>query len=252
MASRPSGDDAVSLEGLTVRCPEKVILDGVNLRIPFGEVCGLLGPNGSGKTTLLRVIAGLLKPNRGTATVLGKEVPARADAVRRLVGYVSERDGLYDELRVRDHLEHAARLAFPRDRSRQVARLRAVSELLGLEEVLDEWCGSLSAGFRKRAALARAVLGEPKLVLLDEVTNELDSTARVAFLLWLLEWQRVRPERTVIFATHVLGDALLVCDRFVVLGSGKVVASVTRADVESPEGDERGLEETLLMFLRRT
>lgn len=250
-SSRNAADQAVVLEGITVACPGKLILDAIDLRVPLGCICGLLGPNGAGKTSLVRLIAGLLKPGQGRAIVLGMEIPARADAVRRLIGYVPERDGLYDEMRVRDQLEHVARLVLPHDRQRRQAQLREVIRILALDEVLDEWCGSLSAGFRKRVALARALLGEPKLVLLDEVTNELDPLARVDFLTWLREWQRERPDRTVIFATHVLSDALVVCDRFVVLGRGKVIASVTRDELKTPEGDERKLEEALRTLLVR-
>jgi len=250
-SSRNAADQAVVLEAITVACPGKLILDAIDLRVPLGCICGLLGPNGAGKTSLLRLIAGLLKPGQGRAIVLGMEIPAREDAVRRLIGYVPERDGLYDEMRARDHLEHVARLVLPHDRQRRQAQLREVIRILALDEVLDEWCGSLSAGFRKRVALARTLLGEPKLLLLDEVTNELDPLARVDFLTWLREWQRARPDRTVIFATHVLGDALVVCDRFVVLGRGKVIASVTRDELKTPEGDERKLEEALRTLLVR-
>jgi heme ABC exporter ATP-binding subunit CcmA len=192
-------------------------LDGVTISLEDG-VFGLFGPNGSGKSTLLKVVAGLLRPTAGEVTVHGQVPRARAEAVRRVIGYVGHDTGLYPELTVAENLELFSRLyGCPASRAREV--------LAGLG--LDEWkaapAGALSAGLKRRAAVARATLHNPAVLLLDEPYANLDDEAAELVSGMVKHWQE--PGRVAIIATHGAKIVKRFASGGVILKQGRVVMS---------------------------
>ncbi len=200
-------EPAVELENLERRYGERIALEGVSVRLEPGQTLAVLGANGAGKSTLLRVLATLLRPHGGTARVLGARLPGEAIAVRGRIGYVGHEPLLYRELTGRENLRFHARLH--RAGHGRVEELLAAT---GMERRADEPVADLSKGMRQRLAVARAVLGDPPLLLLDEPRANLDPVAAE-----LLEPLVGRASgRTRVLVTHDVEQALAETD--VVLG----------------------------------
>ena len=198
-------------------------LQDVNLHVGHGQALGLLGTNGAGKTTLLKILATLILPNAGRVRVHGWDVEADADRVRRLVGYVSgDERSFYWRLTGRQNLEFFAAFAgLPRPTTR--ARIDALAVRLGLD-ALDRRFATYSTGMRHRLAIARALLCEPAVVLLDEPTRSLDPLAR-ADVHRLIRSELLETRGcTIVLATHDLPEAQTLCDRLAILHRGRLVA----------------------------
>ena len=163
---------AIELDGLERRYGERVALAGVSVRVESGQTLAVLGGNGAGKTTLLRVLAGLLRPHGGTARVLGAELPGERWRLPGRVGYLGHEPLLYRELSARENLDYHARL-----HRADPARVTALLEAVGMERRADDPVRDLSRGMVQRVAVARAVLHEPELLLLDEPRANLDAAA---------------------------------------------------------------------------
>jgi ABC-2 type transport system ATP-binding protein len=227
-----TGRPPASLEvsNLTFRYPGSAdpALRDVGFRVAPGERVGLLGPNGAGKSTLMRILCGYLPVPRGRDTVVqvaGLSVASHSLAVRELVGYLPEQVPLYQELRVREHLEFRATVKrIPRrQRGDEIARVVALS---GLEGMLETPIGRLSRGYRQRVGLADALLGSPPLVVLDEPTVGLDPNQVQAIRAML---KNLGGSQTLIFSSHILAEVEALCDRIVILSRGRVVADETVA-----------------------
>src|SRR5690606_9103818 len=213
---------------LTFRYPGSVdpALRDVAFRVSAGERVGLLGPNGAGKSTLMRILCGYLPVPRGlpgrdtVVQVAGLSVETASLAVRELVGYLPEQVPLYQELRVREHLEFRATVKRIRRRLRgpEIAR---VVELSGLEGMLETPIGRLSRGYRQRVGIADALLGSPPLVVLDEPTVGLDPN-QVQGIRTMLK--NLGGSQTLIFSSHILAEVEALCDRIIILSRGRVVA----------------------------
>jgi ABC-2 type transport system ATP-binding protein len=204
--------------------PSPVIAD-VSLDVHAGEFVGLLGPNGAGKTTLLKILATLIVPDRGTATVVGHDVVGDPAAVRRVIAPVLANErSLYWRLSARENLElFAALLQIPgRDSATRVSN---VLEVVGLMDAGRKMVGQFSAGMMQRLLVARALLGQPRVLLLDEPTRSLDPSAAHAFRSFLREELGMRRGCAVLVATHRTEEAFDLCDRVVVLNRGRVAAS---------------------------
>jgi ABC-2 type transport system ATP-binding protein len=222
------GPPAIELEALrrvyrARGAPEVVALDGVALHVSHGEVHGLLGPNGAGKTTLVKILATVLLPTAGTARVLGHDVVADTAAVRRLVGIVfGGEQGLYTRLTARQTLRYWATLyRLPPGVGRQRAEL--LLERVGLAERADDRVETYSRGMRQRLHLARGLIGDPKVVFLDEPTSGMDPVAAQEFRTLLGE---LRAEgRTILLATHDMTEAERVCDRVTLIDHGRIIAT---------------------------
>jgi heme exporter protein A len=202
-------------------------LRGLNLRVGRGERLALVGPNGSGKSTLVRVLATLLRPSAGTVRLAGLDVQKQALEVRRLVGVVCHQGFLYGELTALENLEFYGRLyglPHPGDQARHQLRL------VGLEEQADALSRDLSRGMQQRLALARALLHDPPILLLDEPDTGLDQRW-IAFLVDLLA-ESARQGRTVLVITHNLEHSLNLADRVAVLNGGKVVFAAKRDELD--------------------
>jgi ABC-2 type transport system ATP-binding protein len=202
-----------------------VALDGAELRISHGEIHGLLGPNGAGKTTLCKILATVLLPTAGSASVLGHDVVTEVKAVRPLVGLVlgGER-GLYTRLTARQNLRYWAALYRLRDRQAR-ARTEELLERFGLGELGDERVERFSRGMKQRLHLARGLIGDPQVLLFDEPTTGMDPVAAHEFRGLVGE---LRGEgRTLLLTTHNMAEAESVCDRVTMIDRGRILATET-------------------------
>ena len=219
-------------------------VDGVDLRVAEGEVFGLLGPNGAGKTTTMRMLATLLEPTSGTATILGHDLVREARNIRRRLGAVlSGERSLYWKLTARENLEYFAAL-YHVPPGETAARIAQILEQVHLTDRADDYVEKFSTGMRQRLVLARALLPAPSLLLLDEPTVGLDPQAARDLRERVLE---LRDEgRTVLLTTHYMEEADQLCDRIAIVDHGKVVA------LDTPEGLKRGLHASEVVRLELT
>ncbi|HVM13342.1 MAG TPA: ABC transporter ATP-binding protein [Egibacteraceae bacterium] len=222
------GEWAVVCEDLTRDFGGARALDGVTLTVPRGTVFGFIGPNGAGKTTTIRLLLGLIAPTSGRVRVLGRDLPAAGADVRRRTGTVLEDHGLYEGLSVRASLEFAAG-SFGLDRVAAAERVEQVVDALGLADRLDERPQHLSRGIRQRMAVARALVGRPELLVLDEPTNGLDAAAAAGLRREVLDL--VTGGTTVFLTTHLLAEAERLCDLVTVVKQGRVIASGTPTEL---------------------
>lgn len=211
----------IEARGLTKTFGAVHAVRDLDLRVGAGEVFGLLGPNGAGKTTTLRVLATLVRPDAGSATVGGRDVLREAEEVRRLIGVVNGGMGLYDRLTGREVLHYFGRLYGLRRRAIE-ARIAELDDLLDLGETLSRRCGGFSTGMKQKIVIARAVLHDPPVIFFDEATSGLDVMARRA----VLDFVRRYPgeNRAVLYSTHVMGEVEELCDRVAILYRGRKIA----------------------------
>ncbi|HEX2690147.1 MAG TPA: ABC transporter ATP-binding protein [Kofleriaceae bacterium] len=203
---------------------------GIDLDVNAGEIVGLLGPNGAGKTTTQRMLATLLVPTAGEATVAGKDLRRDPVGVRRQLGYVSQSGGTNPAAKVDEELVTQAQLY---GMSRTAARVRAIElrEMLDLAELGDRLIKTLSGGQRRRLDIALGLMHDPRLVFLDEPSTGLDPQTRAN--LWAhIRALRDRREATILLTTHYLEEADALCDRIMIMDGGKIVASGTPAELK--------------------
>lgn len=213
-------------------------VDGVSFVVQPGEMVGLLGGNGAGKTTTMRILATLLKPTAGTASIAGHDVRIEPLAVRRRLGYVSATTGVPDRLTPREVLDSYGRL-HGLSRDRRADRIDSLTATLDLGGFIDRPCGRLSSGQRQRVSLARALVHDPPVLVLDEPTSALDVLGS-RDLLALLDRLRIEG-RTILLSTHRLHEIERRCDRFLVISGGRILAEGTRESLVA--GRQGGLEE---------
>ena len=222
-----------------------VAVEDLSLSVTGGEVYGLLGPNGAGKTTTLRMVLGLLEPTRGDASILGRSVSTEPMMVKRQIGLVSASAGLYQWLTPREMLHYFA-TAYGLSASRIQERTETLTELMDLGRFLDRRCATLSTGQKQRVNLARALVHDPPVVLLDEPTRGLDVVgSQVVFeYAALLRSQG----KAIVVSTHQLDEAERLCDRFGLLHRGRLRYEGTLPELTEQTG--RGsLVQMFLMLL---
>ncbi len=219
---------AIETVGLTRSFPSGVALDHLDLSLATGQVLALLGPNGAGKTTTVRLLNGVLRPDEGSATVLGLDPVRDGEDVRRRTGVLTENAGLDERLTARENLEFTARI---RGMDKVSARHRSdeLLERFGVAERADDLTQGFSTGQRKRVALARALLHDPELLFLDEPTSGLDPSGTREVI--ALIHQMAREGRTIVIATHFLGEAGRLATHMAVLHRGKLHAYGRPADL---------------------
>jgi len=221
---------AIDVRGLTKRYAGRAVVDDVSLQVAEGRICGFLGPNGSGKTTTIRMLCGLLIPDAGEGSCLGFDLKRERDAIRREVGYMTQKFGLYEDLSIRENLDFIARLYELADRRAAVDR---TLERLGLGARRDQLAGTLSGGWKQRLALAACLMHDPKLLLLDEPTAGVDPKARRDF--WDEIHALARDGITVLVSTHYMDEAER-CHELVYIANGKVLARGTEQQIIAQAG----------------
>jgi len=213
-------ETVIQVENLVKKFGDFVAVDGISFEVHPGEVVGYLGPNGSGKTTTIRMLLGLLRPTAGRAAVLGFDVDREAESIRPLVGYMSQKAALYDELTVAENLAFYAGL-YGLSAATQRLRQREVLAMVGLSDKVTERAGQISTGWRQRLALAIALVHEPRLIFLDEPTSGVDPAARRDF--WDLIDALAQGGTTVFVSTHFMDEAEY-CGRLGIMNTGRLLA----------------------------
>ena len=218
----------VEAHGLVKRYPGTLAVGGVDLEIPAGEIFGLVGPNGAGKTTMLRMLATLLLPTSGDALIAGESVTRNPQAVRRVIGYMPDSFGVYDDMKVWEYLDFFGRCygLGPARRKRMIGDLL---ELVDLAAKRDAYVLSLSRGMQQRLCLAHALVHDPQVLLLDEPASGLDPRARVELRELLRELRTLG--KTIVISSHILPELEELCTSVAIVDRGRVLASGTIADI---------------------
>ncbi|MEW6462809.1 MAG: ABC transporter ATP-binding protein [Pseudomonadota bacterium] len=213
--------------GLSKRFGDLTAVDGLDLRVERAEVFGFLGPNGCGKSTTIRMLCGLLLPSAGEIEVLGYRIPQDAEALKRRIGYMTQKFSLYEDLTVAENLDFLASIqGLGRARARR--RVAELLERYWLGDLRDRLSGTLSGGQKQRLALAGAVLHEPDLLLLDEPTSAVDPQSRREF--WDSLFELAEAGTTLLVSTHYMDEAER-CTRLGILDSGRLVADGSPAEL---------------------
>ena len=233
MSNGNDGDYAVRLRGVTKSFGRTPVLRGIDLDVPTGQVLSLLGPNGSGKTTLINILATLARADAGQVHVGGMALEKNGSRIRREIGVVTHDPLLYDDLTARENLRFTCQM-FGLDRIDE--RIERVAGLVGMTSRLDQRSGTMSHGMKKRFSIARSLLHDPSVLLMDEPDSGLDQEALALLDALITEGSNTR--RTVIMATHNLDRAIALGDRVAILANGRVVYHESASDV-----DERSARE---------
>lgn len=220
-------------------------VDAVSFQANDGQITGLLGPNGAGKTTTMRMLYTLMKPDRGQVMVDGVDASADPVTVRRSLGVLPDARGVYKRLTARENIAYFGEL-HGLSREQIAARTQALSQALDMDDILDRQTEGFSQGQRTKTAIARALVHDPRNVILDEPTNGLDVMTTRAMRGFL---RQLRDEgRCVIFSSHIMQEVAALCDRIVVIAKGRVVAAGTADDLRAQVGEDN-LEEAFVKII---
>lgn len=229
----------IEVSHLTKKYGHRLAVEDVSFAVADGGIYGLLGPNGAGKSTIMNILTGYLSATSGQVTVAGHPLPEEADAAKKCVGYLPEQPPLYPEMTVQEYLDFAAELKGVKKAERK-EQVRSAARRTGLEKVLSRLIRSLSKGYRQRVGIAQALLGSPKLIILDEPTVGLDP-AQVIEIRKLI--RELGQAHTVILSSHILSEVQAVCQQVLILSKGRLAASGSLQDLTA---DGRSLEEVFL------
>jgi ABC-2 type transport system ATP-binding protein len=220
----PPKPAALSTVNLTKRYGSLTALDQLTLDLEAGDIFGFIGPNGAGKSTTMKILAGLLEPTSGSARVLGQDVTVNGELVRRKVGYMPDFIGVYEDLKVSEYLEFfASAYGLPRKQRRKV--VEDVLELTDLKYKRDAFVDSLSRGMTQRLSLARVLVHDPPILLLDEPASGLDPRARIEIRELLKELRRLG--KTIMVSSHILSELGEFCNKLGIIERGKMIVSGT-------------------------
>ena len=229
----------IEVSHLTKQYGNHLAVDDVSFTVADGQICGLLGPNGAGKSTIMNILTGYLSATSGQVTVAGHPLPEEADAAKACVGYLPEQPPLYPEMTVQEYLTFAAELKGVKKAERKEQVCRAARRT-GLETVLPRLIRSLSKGYKQRVGIAQALLGSPRLIILDEPTVGLDPAQVIEIRKLIRELGRAR---TVILSSHILSEVQAVCQQILILSKGHLAAA---GSLEELTADGKSLEEVFL------
>lgn len=229
----------IEVSHLTKQYGNHLAVDDVSFAVADGQICGLLGPNGAGKSTIMNILTGYLSATSGQVTVAGHPLPEEADAAKACVGYLPEQPPLYPEMTVQEYLTFAAELKGVKKAERKEQVCRAARRT-GLEAVLPRLIRSLSKGYKQRVGIAQALLGSPRLIILDEPTVGLDPAQVIEIRKLIRELGRAH---TVILSSHILSEVQAVCQQILILSKGHLAAA---GSLEELTADGKSLEAVFL------
>ncbi len=218
----------IETKNLTKKYGNLTAVDDLNLTVKDGDIFGFIGPNGAGKTTTMRILVTLLEPTRGQASVNGLDVRRHGKKVRRLVGYMPDFMGVYDDLKVFEYLEFFA-AAFGIERRKRKSIVEGVLELTDLQSKQSAAVDSLSRGMQQRLGLARVLIHDPKVLILDEPASGLDPRARIEIRELLRELKRMG--KTIMISSHILSELEEICDHVGIIEHGHMVFSGTLEEI---------------------
>lgn len=231
----------IHVENLTKYYHDFCAVDQISFDIPKGEIIGLLGPNGAGKTTTLRMLTGYLQPTEGTVKVKELDLDSHRIEIKKLLGYLPESAPLYHDMLVYDYLNYVADVReIPKPR--KLARIRELSDLCGIGEIMHKPIAELSKGYKQRVGLAHAMMSDPEILVLDEPTSGLDPN-QIAEIRKII--RRIGKQKTIILSTHILSEAEATCDRVVIINHGKIVADGNTDSLQQTFGQKRQLHLTI-------
>ncbi len=239
MAASP----VVQTTDLTKRYGEFTALDALSITVEAGQILGFIGPNGAGKTTTIRILVGLLRPSEGTASIAGCDCVRESRKIKRLVGYMPDVFGSYDNMRVTEYLDFFG-AAYGLARRVRVKRIEEVLDTTGASYMKDLFVESLSHGMKQRVAIARTLLHDPQVLILDEPANGLDPQARIDMRELLL--QLAEMGKTLIVTSHILPELARICDTVAIITHGKLRAFGTQADIMRQVSQRRTFEVQLV------
>lgn len=231
---------AIRTDKLTKRYKDKVAVDGLSLEVNEGELIALLGVNGAGKTTTVKMLTCLTRPTEGKAEIMGHDITKDSEEVKRLVGVSPQDTSVAENLTVRENLQFMADIYLPKEKA--TPAVEKTIKAFALEEFINKKAKLLSGGYKRKLSIAMAVIGEPKVLFLDEPTLGLDVLARRG--LWR-EIEKLKKNMTIILTTHYMEEAQSLADRIVIMNEGKVKAIGTLEELENMTG-RKGLEEVFV------
>ncbi|HUE71617.1 MAG TPA: ABC transporter ATP-binding protein [Pirellulaceae bacterium] len=232
----------VEIDRLTKKYGAFTALDNLTLNVPAGQILGLIGPNGAGKTTAIKILVGLARPTSGSARIAGADCLSDARRIKRMVGYMPDTFGSYDNMRVHEYLDFfGATFGIP-PRQRKT-RIDDVMDTTGTTYMRDKFVESLSHGMAQRVGIARTLLHDPPLLILDEPANGLDPQARIEMRDLLLSL--ARRGKTLIVTSHILPELSRICDRIAIVAHGKLRAHGTIDEIGRQVSQKRTIEAQL-------
>ena len=223
-------DLVIDVQGITKRFGNRTVVNNIPMQVRRGEIYGFLGPNGSGKTTFLRMLCGLLRPDGGSGRCLGFDIRTESTAIKKNIGYMTQRFSFYEDLTIEENLDFIARIYGVAERPSAVEKSL---ERLGMTERRRQLAGELSGGWKQRLALAACLIHQPQLLLLDEPTAGVDPKARRDF--WEEIHQLAAEGLTALVTTHYMDEAER-CHRLAYIAYGNLLASGTASDVVKTAG----------------
>jgi ABC-2 type transport system ATP-binding protein len=221
----------LSISNLRVDFPDVVAVEGLSLDLSPGDVCGLIGPNGAGKTTTMRVVVGLLKPTRGQVRVMGFDPAREPQLCKRTLGFMPDAAPLYPKLKVHEFLDHFARAHGVDNRARRIAECLELAWLSGKASAL---CGELSRGMKQRLMLAKTLLHDPWLLVLDEPASGIDPLGRIELRKLLLQLRDAG--KAILISSHILTEMDQFCNRVAIMERGRLVRSGPIEDLAREAG----------------
>ncbi|MES2792436.1 MAG: ABC transporter ATP-binding protein [Planctomycetota bacterium] len=232
-------DAVVVTDQLTKKYGDFTALDQLSLTLERGHILGFIGPNGAGKTTTIKILVGQARPTSGTASIAGADCVRDSKKVKRLVGYMPDTFGSYDNMRVREYLDFFG-AAFGIPRTARLKRIDEVMEITGSTYMKDRFVEGLSHGMKQRVGIARTLLHDPPVLVLDEPANGLDPQARIDMRLILLRLSEMG--KTLIVTSHILPELSRICDHVAIMTHGKLRAFGTLEDIMRKVSQQRTIE----------
>jgi ABC-2 type transport system ATP-binding protein len=214
-------------------------LDQLSLTLDRGQILGLIGPNGAGKTTAIKILVGLTRPTSGSASIAGCDCVRQPKAIKRLVGYMPDLFGSYDNMRVWEYLDFFG-AAFGIRRRKRTQRIEEVMEMTGSTYMRDRYVESLSHGMKQRIGIARTLLHDPSVLILDEPANGLDPEARIEMRQILLRLAQLG--KTLMVTSHILPELSRICDRIAILDRGRLEVLGTLPEIMRSVSEQRTIE----------